>query len=222
MVTFEAGDRTGTGYLAIPERGHGPGVLVLHAWWGLKPSFTEICDRLAAQGFTALAPDLYQGRTAGTIEEAQAQLEQRDFELMQATAAGALAYLRGHSAIRGDAVGAIGFSMGAAWALELASQAPQAIAAAVLFYGVSDADFGAARAAYLGHFAEEDEWEPLDGVHQMEGDMRAAGRDVTIHIYPGVQHWFFESDRPQYHPEIAALAWQRTLDFLHEQLAQDS
>jgi carboxymethylenebutenolidase len=166
----------------------------------------------------ALAPDLYQGRTAATIEQAQALLGQRDFELMQATATGALAFLRGHSATRGDAVGTIGFSMGAAWALEIASQAPQAIAAAVLFYGISEADFGAARAAYLGHFAEEDDWEPLDGVRQMEADMRAAGRDVTIYVYPNAKHWFFESDRPEYNPEAADLAWQRTLDFLNQQL----
>ncbi|HET9221812.1 MAG TPA: dienelactone hydrolase family protein [Roseiflexaceae bacterium] len=218
MVTFEAGDQTGTGYLAIPERGHGPGVLVLHAWWGLKPFFTTVCDQLASAGFVALAPDLYQGRTAATVEEAEALLKQRDFELMQATATGALAYLRGHSAARGAAAGTIGFSMGAAWALELASAAPQDIAAAVLFYGVSDSDFGVARAAYLGHFAEEDEWEPLDGVRQMESDMRAAGRDVTIYIYPGVKHWFVEADRPEYNPEAAELAWQRTLDFLNKQL----
>jgi carboxymethylenebutenolidase len=218
MITFEAGDRAGTGYLAIPERGHGLGVLVLHAWWGLKPSFTSICDRLAAAGFVALAPDLYQGRTAATIEEAEALLEQRDFELMQATTTGALAYLRGHAATRGDAVGVLGFSMGAAWALELASQAPQDIAATVLFYGVSEADFGAARTAYLGHFAEEDEWEPLDGVRQMEADIRAAGRDVTIHIYPGVAHWFFEADRPEYNPEAAEVAWRRTLEFLNQRL----
>ncbi|HET9223733.1 MAG TPA: dienelactone hydrolase family protein, partial [Roseiflexaceae bacterium] len=102
--------------------------------------------------------------------------------------------------------------------LGLASLAPQDIAAAVLFYGVSDADFGAARTAYLGHFAEEDEWEPLDGVRQMESDMRAAGRDVTINIYPGVKHWFVEADRPEYNPEAAELAWQRTLDFLNKQL----
>jgi carboxymethylenebutenolidase len=219
MLTFKAGDRTGTGYLAIPERGYGPGVLVLHAWWGLKPFFTEVCDRLASAGFVALAPDLYQGRTAATIEEAEALLQQRDFELMQATAAGALAELRSRSATRGDAVGAIGFSMGAAWAVELASLAPPDIAAAVLFYGAGGADFGAARAAYLGHFAEEDEWEPLDGVQQMEADMRAAGRDVTIHIYPGVKHWFVEADRPEYNPEAAELAWRRTLDFLNQHLA---
>ena len=221
MITFEAGDRAGAGYLAIPERGHGPGVLVLHAWWGLKPFFTSMCDRLAAEGFVALAPDLYQGRTAATIEEAQALLEQRDSELMQVTAAGALAYLRGHPATRGAAAGALGFSMGAAWAIFLASLAPEDIGAVVIFYGSEGANFGAARAAYLGHFAEEDEWEPLEGVRQMEADMRAAGRDVTLHIYPGVKHWFFEADRPEYDSEVAEIAWQRTLDFLNRQLAYD-
>src|SRR5262245_66322114 len=110
MVTFDAGGRGASGYLALPQPGHGPGVLVLHAWWGLKPVFQNVCDRLAAEGFVALAPDLYQGRTAATIEEAQALLEQRDFELMQATATGALAFLRSHPAARGGAVGTLGFS----------------------------------------------------------------------------------------------------------------
>jgi carboxymethylenebutenolidase len=221
MITFAAGDRTGSGYLAVPEHGYGPGVLVLHAWWGLKPFFKQVCDRLAAEGFVALAPDLYQGRTAATIEEAQALLEQRDFELMRVTASGALAHLRSHPATRGPAAGALGFSMGGSWAIFLASLAPEDIAAAVIFYGSEGANFGAARAAYLGHFAEDDEWEPLDGVHQMEADMRAAGRDVTIYIYPDAKHWFFEADRPEYNPQVAELAWRRTLDFLNQELAHD-
>ena len=221
MITFEAGDRTGTGYLAIPERGYGPGVLVLHAWWGLKPFFKQLCDRLAAEGFVALAPDLYQGRIAATIEEAHALLEQRDFELMRATATGALAHLRGHPATRGLAAGVLGFSLGGAWAIFLASVVPQDIAAAVIFYGTEGANFGASRAAYLGHFAENDEWEPLDGVHQMEAEMRAAGRDVTIYVYPDVKHWFFAADRPEYNPKVAELAWRRTLEFLNQELAHD-
>ncbi len=56
--------------------------MVLHAWWGLKPFFKQVCDQLAAQGFTALAPDLYQDRIATTIDEAKALMEQRDSELM--------------------------------------------------------------------------------------------------------------------------------------------
>src|SRR5829696_5325401 len=153
MITFAAGDRTGTGYLALPEQQYGPGVMVLHAWWGLNSFFPELCDRLARAGFVAFAPDLYQGRTAATIDEAEALLDQRDSEAMQAIASGALAYLRAHPAVRGDGVAALGFSMGAAWAAELASGAPADIQAVVLFYGVVDADFAQARAAYLGHFA---------------------------------------------------------------------
>jgi carboxymethylenebutenolidase len=72
MISFEADGRTGAGYIAIPEHGHGPGVLVFHAWWGLTPFFKSVCDRLAREGFVALAPDLYYGRTAATIEETDA------------------------------------------------------------------------------------------------------------------------------------------------------
>ena len=218
MVTFAAGDRTGTGYLALPDQGHGSGVMVLHAWWGLNPFFQELCDRLARAGFVAFAPDLYQGRTAATIDEAQALLDQRDSEAMQAIAAGALAYFRAHPAVRGDGVAVLGFSMGAAWATEMASVAPAEIAAVVLFYGTEAADFTKARAAYLGHFAQDDEWEPLDGVRQMEADLGAAGRQVTFHFYPGAQHWFFETNRPEYDAQAAELAWQRTVEFLQKQL----
>ena len=100
---------------------------------------------------------------------------------------------------------------------ELASDAPADIHAVVLFYGTVGADFALARAAYLGHFGEDDEWESVEGVREMEGALRAAGRDVTLHFYPGAQHWFFESNRPQYKAEVAELAWQRTIEFLRAQ-----
>jgi carboxymethylenebutenolidase len=218
MITFAANDRTGKGYLALPKQENGPGVLVLHAWWGLTPFFEELCERLARAGFVAFAPDLYQGRTAATIDEAEALLNQRDMEAMQAIAEGALAYLRAHSAVRGAGVTALGFSMGAAWAAELASSAPADIKAVVLFYGAVDADFAQAQATYLGHFGENDDFEPLDGVRQMEAALRAAGRDVTLYLYPGAQHWFFETNRPEYDANAAELAWQRTLEFLQKQL----
>jgi carboxymethylenebutenolidase len=219
MITFEAGGRTGDGYLAIPESGQGPGVLVLHAWWGLTSCFTEVCDRLAREGFVALAPDLHFGKTAATIDEAEALMKQRDSERMQATATGALAYLHDHPAVRGGAQGALGFSMGGGWAIFLSELAPAELAAVVVFYGTGGADFAAARAAYLGHFAEGDEWEPDEEVHQMEAAMRAAGREVTLYTYPDVNHWFFEANRPEYDRDAAELAWQRTCAFLRERLA---
>jgi carboxymethylenebutenolidase len=218
LIDFPAGGETGTAYLALPKQGHGPGVLVLHAWWGLTPVFHAACDRLADAGFVAFAPDLYFGKTAATIEEAQQLIEQRDFERMHTTAIAALGYLRAHSAVSGDAIATLGFSMGAAWSIFLASERPDDVAATVLFYGSEGAEFSAARAAYLGHFAEDDEWEPLDGVRQMEADMRAAGREVTFYTYPGTRHWFAEPNRPEYDRAAAELAWQRTIAFLDKQL----
>ncbi|MEO7910373.1 MAG: dienelactone hydrolase family protein [Roseiflexaceae bacterium] len=214
MVTFVAGDHTGTGYLALPDQQSGPGVLVLHAWWGLTPFFHELCERLASAGLVAFAPDLYQGRTATTIDEAETLLNQRDSEAMQAIADGALTYFRAHPAVRGDGIAALGFSLGAAYATDLASAAPADIKAVVIFYGTASADFTQARAAYLAHFGADDEMEPLDGVREFEADLRAAGRDVTFHVYPGVQHWFFETNRPEYNAQAAELAWQRTIEFL--------
>ena len=74
------------------------------------------------------------------------------------------------------------------------------------------------KAKVLGHFSETDEWEPIDGVQDDGTRYEAAGVDVTIHIYPGVAHWFMEEDRPEYNPESAQLAWQRTFEFLKQNL----
>jgi len=175
---------------------------------------------ISARRLRGFAPDLYQGRIAATIDEAQALLDQRDSEAIQAIASGALAYFRAHPAVRGGSVAALGFSMGAAWAAALASAAPSDISAVVLFYGVVAEDFTKARAAYLGHFGEHDEWEPLDGVRQLEAELRAAGRPTTFYRYPGAQHWFFETNRPEYNAEAAELAWRRTIEFLQRPLPQ--
>jgi carboxymethylenebutenolidase len=213
-IQLQVNDKTANAYLATPENG-GPGVLVLHAWWGLKPFFKKICDRLAEQGFTALAPDLYQGRLAKTVEEAKVLLDQRDSELMGDTVKAAKDYLV--SLNKGKPIGVIGFSMGAGWTLIIAANEPD-IAAAVLFYGSEGVDFTPVQAKVLGHYAEVDEWEPLDGIHAMEKDMKAAGVDATLHFYPKVGHWFVEEDRPEYDPESAKLAWERTFEFLSASL----
>ncbi|HNP86426.1 MAG TPA: dienelactone hydrolase family protein [Kouleothrix sp.] len=203
-------------YLALPAYTPAPGVLVLHAWWGLTPFVHHICDQLAEAGFVALAPDMFQGRTANTVEAAQAMLEEHDDAHVQAAVAGAAEALLAHPAVSGP-IAVLGFSFGAAWALLMTSERPEDIHAAVLFYGSYSADFNVSQAAYLGHFAENDPWEPLDGIHQMEADLRTAGRHTRFYIYPGTQHWFVETDRPEYNPEAAALAWERTITFLNEQ-----
>ncbi len=207
-------NNTANAYLAMPADG-GPGVLVLHAWWGLKPFFKQVCDQLAAQGFTALAPDLYQGRIANTIDEAKALMGQRDSELMGDIVKAAKDHLV--SLREGGSIGVLGFSMGASWSLVVAANEPD-VAAAVLFYGFGDPDFSNIKAKILGHFAEADEWDSLDEVRAVEADMKAADLEVTFHIYPKAGHWFVENDRPEYDSTSALLAWSRTFEFLRKNL----
>ena len=213
-VELPVGDRTVGAYLARPEQGEGPGVLVLHAWWGLTPVFTEVCDRLAREGFVALAPDLYNGKTTASVEQAEQLVQAMDGETTYATVNAAMEQLRAYPAVRGDRIAIIGFSMGAAWALMM--EGP--IAAIVVFYGTTDPQYVGAVAAFQGHFAEDDPYEPAESVRHLEENLRAAGRDVAFYTYPGTHHWFCEPNRPQYDSQAAALAWQRTLDFLRAHL----
>lgn len=201
-------------YLASPENG-GPGVLVLHAWWGLKPYFKEVCDRLAGQGFVALTPDLRDGQIAKTIEEAKELMAKSDSQLIGQTVFTAKDRLREMTKGR---IGAVGFSMGAAWALTVASSVPDQVGATVLFYGNEDVDVTKITSKVMGHFSDNDEWEPNEWVDKKFGEMKAAGVDATRHTYPGVAHWFMESDRPEYDSVAAQLAWERTIEFLKNNL----
>jgi carboxymethylenebutenolidase len=208
-------------YLALPDDGAGPGVLVLHAWWGLTPVFTGICDRLAAAGFVALAPGLFPGgATAATIAAAEVLRDAHDEAAseVEALVLAAVNRLRGLPQVRGERIGVVGFSLGASWAMHLSQARPEEIGAAVVYYGSGSGDYRAARAAYLGHFAELDDFEPLPEVRALQTRIRAAGREATFHVYPDTRHWFAEPDRPEYDAAAAKLAWERTIVFLHDRL----
>jgi carboxymethylenebutenolidase len=212
------------GFLAIPSTGKGPGVLVLHAWWGLNDTIKALCTRLAEAGFVAFAPDLYHGKVADTIAGAESLSKALDANFSQARAevAEAAQFLneRAGSADRGLAT--IGFSLGASYALDISNTAPEIIRSVVVFYGSWVEDLSQSRAAYLGHFAENDPFEPQDGVDKLEAYIRRMGRPVTFYRYPGTGHWFFEPDRVDaYNREAATLAWDRTLAFLRESLSID-
>ncbi len=205
------------GFLAVPPTGKGHGVLVLHAWWGLNDTMKAFCTRLAESGFVAFAPDLYHGRVADNIADAETLGNGLDSNQAQAKAdiADATMFLneRAGQADRGLAV--IGFSLGAYYALDLAATDPEHIRSVVIFYGTGGGDYGSSKAAYLGHFAEKDEYEPQSNVDNLEESLRCAGRSVTFYRYIGTEHWFFEPDRSQaYNQAAAGLAWDRTLAFL--------
>ena len=221
-MDYQPGQKTSQGYLAMPPSGSGPGVLVLHAWWGLNEFFMEICDCLAKEGFVALAPDLYDGSVATTVPEAEELLSSMDSEAAQQKVLTALGALRQLTAVPASKTGVLGCSLGVAWALPLSTLRPEEIAATVLFYGVGEADFTAARCAYLGHFAADDVWDPVEQARLMETAMRSAGREVTVYVYPDVGHWFFESNQPDaYNKDAADLAWDRTVAFLNQHLREE-
>lgn len=210
----------GSGYVVAPDSGEGPGVLVLHSWWGLTPFFRDVCDRLADQGFVALAPDLHgDGRTADTPDEAEALLASTDPNRVANLVVGSISALRAMPATPGGRIGVLGFSMGASWGLWAATRFPDDVAAVSTFYGSQDIDFSAARARFQGHFAEHDELVSDDERAYLEAQLRLSGHDPEFHDYPGTGHWFAESDRgAAYVAHAAEAAWDRTVRFLHDAL----
>ena len=218
IVEFNVANGVGRGYLSVPQTSRG-GVIVLHAWWGLNDFFKSFVDRLAAEGYTAFAPDLREGKVAKTVDEAKENMKKENPDLIEKTVLASHEYLHAHPSVKGRKIGVVGFSMGAALALWLSTKKPD-VAAATVFYGVYAVDFSKSEASYLGHFAPNDEWEPEEGIRSVEEKIRHSGRPVTFHTYPGTKHWFFENDRPEYSPQAAQLAWTRTLEFIHSTLGR--
>ena len=213
-ITFDVNGKPANGYLALPSQPDAPGVLVLHAWWGLNPIFRKLCDQLAAEGFAAFAPDINNGRVAKTIDEAKQVMEELDGQRKYDVVMAASAFLRTQPQVRKEPFAVIGFSMGAAWSLVVAENRPQDIHKIVMFYGAGEADYTKLKADVLGHFAEKDEWEDEKYIKAMSNEMQAAGLKVQFHMYPNTNHWFFEEDRPEFNADTAGLAWKRTLEFL--------
>jgi carboxymethylenebutenolidase len=226
MIDFHANGSTAPGYLATPDAAAGPGVVVLHEWWGLTEPIRQACDRLAEAGFVALAPDLYRGKTTAKVEEADALGSALDQQVEQwrGDIRGAVAYLRQHGATSpADGRGAFGFvafSLGGSYALDMSIKLADEIAAVVTYYAsYPGLDYSRAKAAYLCHFAEDDPYQSAEEAVAMEQQLRAAGKPVTAYTYPGTTHWFFDSDRPDaYNAAAAALAWERTVAFLNAEL----
>ena len=210
----------GTGYVVAPDSGHGPGILVLHSWWGLTPYFRTVCDRLADAGFVALAPDLHGGdQTAATPDEAEALLAATDPNQTAGLVVSSLTALARMPATSDGPVGVLGFSMGASWALWPATPSPDQVAAVSPYYASQALAFEPMRAPVQGHFAAPDEFTPEDDVNYLEAQLRLVGRSVDFHRYAGTGHWFAEADRPPAHDPVAAeLAWARTVDFFQTHL----
>lgn len=221
MIEFAAGGTSGSGYLATPERGTGPGLLVIQEWWGLVPHIKDVTDRFAKAGFVALSPDLYRGETTTSPDEAGRKLMALDIARAGEDLAGAASYLLSLPSVAPKKVAALGFCMGGQLALFAATK-HEGIAAAVNFYGVHPnvkPDFSALRGPVLCHFGKADEFVDEASARALVAEIEAAGGDVEAHFY-AAGHAFFNDARPEaYDAADASLAWDRTLAFLRAHLA---
>jgi carboxymethylenebutenolidase len=215
-VEFSSNGGTTTGYLAIPEKGKGPGVIVIQEWWGLVDHIKDICDRLAAEGYVALAPDLYHGKTTKSPDEAGKLMMALQIDQTEKDVRGAVDYLLNHNATTGNKVGIVGFCMGGALALYTASKNPN-IGACVVFYGGHPKvkpDLPKLQAPVLGIYAERDTFVTPASVRELERQLKELGKPVEVHIYPNVDHGFFNDQRPEVYDEKAAQdGWRRTIQF---------
>jgi len=223
-VEFSSNGGTGEGYLVVPASGSGPGVVVIQEWWGLNEQIKEVCDRLASEGFVALAPDLYRGKKTTEQDEAGKLMMALNIEQAAKDMAGAVDYLRGHDAVSGSGVGVTGFCMGGGLALWLATLRPEDVKAVVPFYGVipwpaAQPDYSRLAARVQGHYAENDDFASPEAVRKLEEELRGLGKEVEFFIYPGVGHAFTNHHRPEvFHEEHSNTAWQRTVEFFRAHL----
>jgi carboxymethylenebutenolidase len=225
-VEFPSNGNSASGYLAAPEVGAGPGVLVIQEWWGLVPQIRRVCDRLAAEGFTALAPDLYHGDIAKHTEMDKANELMSSLPTDRAVRdmSGAVDFLASHEHVRGDGIGVVGFCMGGMLTWLIACSRPDRVVAAVPYYGYpqgdAQPDWSRLEAAVEGHMAENDDFFPPDGARELQDRLVEMGKSVELHVYPGTGHAFAnEEDALGTHDDEAARqAWVRTLEFLREKL----
>ncbi len=217
-VEFSSNGNSVSGYLALPESGSGPGVIVIQEWWGLVPHIKNVADRLAAEGYVALAPDLYHGQSTSEPDEAQKYMMELRMETAAQDMDGAVNFLRGHGSVCPGKIGCVGFCMGGGLTLYLASTG--AIDAAAPFYGVPaffPSDWSDTACPVLGHYAEHDG--ATDRLPELRDALNAAGVESEFHVYPGTEHAFFNDDRPEVYDEASAgLAWSRTLEFFSQNL----
>ena len=209
------------GYLTIPAVRHGPGIVVLQEWWGLVDHIRDVCDRLAREGFVALAPDLYRGSATSDPAEAERLMLDLDLSRAEQDLGVAVSALLDHEAVDGAALGCIGFCMGGQLALHAATCNTR-LAAIVDCYGIHpnvSLDCSRIDAAVLGVFAENDAFVPPSAVDALEADLRAAGVRAHFRTYAGVDHAFLNDSRPDVHDAVRAReAWHDILSFLRAEL----
>jgi carboxymethylenebutenolidase len=224
MVSFPSNGDTAEGYLARPESGSGPGVIVIQEWWGLVPHIQNVSDRFAREGFVALAPDLFHGVQTTEPDEAGKLMMGMAMDRAAKDIAGAAAYLAGRQDTAGRGVGTVGFCMGGSLALWCATLSDDVVAAVGFYPAVPWDRIRPTWSRYGGktaliHTDEEDGRSQAEGIQTAKRGIETAGGEVTVYDYPGTQHAFFNDDRPEVYDAVAAgQSWTRTLEFLRSRV----
>lgn len=223
LIEFPSNGSIGKGWLEVPPSGTGPGVVVIQEWWGLVDHIKDVCGRFAAEGFVALAPDLYRGAVAREPDEAGKLMMAMALERAAKDMSGAVDAVAERSS--GPGIAVVGFCMGGGLALALACQRPDRVKAVAPFYGAFawpdlQPDYARLAAAVQGHYAEQDEWASPESARALEAQLKGLGKQVEMFVYPGTTHAFFNDTRPEvYDPNAAAEAWQRTVSFFRSALS---
>ena len=226
-VTFASNGDSAQGYLALPASGSGPGVMVIQEWWGLVPQVKNVCDRLAAEGFVALAPDLYHGEIAQHTEMDKAGKLMSTLPMDRAARdmGGAIDYLLGNPAVVSPKIGVVGFCMGGMLTLLIAAQQGDKVGACAPYYGAplgeNAPDWSKLTACVRGHFAENDDFFPPAAIQALERELRAMGKDVRLDVHPGTGHAFANEENPlgTHDATVAGECWASTVGFLRDRLS---
>lgn len=222
MISFAANGDNAPGYLVQPEGdGPFPGVVVIQEWWGLDDHIKDVAERFAAEGYVALAPDLYRGEVA--LEPDDARRLAMELELDQALVdiQGAVNHLIAQPQVEPQRTGVVGFCMGGRLTMMM-SYRGENVGAAVVFYGggvqPSDDDLRAISAPLLGIYGEADQGIPVDLIQAWDAKLDEFGKEHEIIIYPDAPHAFFNNERPSFRANDSADAWTRTLEWLNKHL----
>jgi carboxymethylenebutenolidase len=222
-IEFPTTAGTSPGYLAVPSGGSGPATIVMQEWWGLDEHIRSICDRFAAEGFFALAPDLYRGETTGEPSEAQQKMMALSMDQTEQDMCGAADYLQAQGGVEGRGVGSVGFCLGGGLSIWAAATCPNIVAAVSYYYVMPHGkpDFSKIGGPVLGHFGTADDFVSVEDAQQLEVELRDAGADVTFHFYDDAGHAFFNDTNRlgTYDAAHTQTSWERTVQFLRGALA---
>lgn len=217
-----------SGYLSVPEGAsstdQAPAIILIHEWWGLNDDIRQMADDYASEGYVALAVDMYgaEATASSSVAGQRAGEVRENMEEAMANLSAAVSYLESRDDVDSNRIASVGWCFGGGWAYQMAVN-EIGVEASVMYYGQFDAedDYNNMRASILGHFGEEDTVIDIDNAREFKARLENADQSSAVYIYPNVGHSFANydgGDNIDYSPEAAQTAWERTLEFLDDEL----